>query len=81
MPFGFAEQSHVSTDTRGLFMARNPLTFSALSRALTTNNARWRAAETPISLMDPQKRLQMLGAIPSNEAIALVAAARNQPPS
>ncbi|TIN97543.1 MAG: hypothetical protein E5Y06_04685 [Mesorhizobium sp.] len=81
MPFGFAGQSHVFTDTRELFMARTPLTFSALSSALATNNARWRAAETPISLMDPKKRLQMLGAIPSDEAIALLAAARNQPPS
>jgi C1A family cysteine protease/acylphosphatase len=57
-------------------MATTPLTISALTQTLSSNGARWRAAETTVSLLDPATRAQLLGAVPSPDATALATAPR-----
>ncbi len=55
-------------------MATTPLTLTALTKSLATSKARWRAADTPVSKLDPATRARMLGAVPSAQATAMVAA-------
>jgi len=56
-----------------------PVTLDALSKQLTKSKARWRAGDTDVSKMEPAARLAMLGAFPSQDAEALLAAAANAP--
>ena len=50
------------------------LTASALTTALTKQKARWHTADTPVAKLDTAKRVAMLGAIPSEESTAFMAA-------
>ena len=61
-------------------MAIAPLSLSDLSQALQARNALWRAKDTVVSKLDEATRARMLGAVPSNEATALVAAIAAAPP-
>lgn len=47
---------------------------SDIRTAITQNNARWRANETTLTRMSDSARKQLLGAIPTPEAISLAAA-------
>ena len=51
-----------------------------LAKAVVTAKARWRAAETPVSLLSEAKQKALLGAVPSAEVTAAVAAMAAAPP-
>jgi C1A family cysteine protease len=51
-----------------------------LVNALTAAKARWRAAETPVSLLSEAKQKALLGAVPSAEVAATMAALAAAPP-
>lgn len=52
---------------------------TTLSKAITKQKARWRAGETEVSKLDPAARAALLGAMPSDGAMALMAAAASAP--
>ena len=56
-----------------------PLTAAALAATLTKKKARWHSAETEVSKLSEADQARMLGAIPSDESTAFMAAAANAP--
>ncbi len=56
------------------------LKHSDLVSAMTTAKARWRAAETPVSLLSEAQQKRLLGAVPSAEVTATMAAMAAAPP-
>ena len=56
------------------------LKHSDLVEAITEKKARWRATETPVSLLSQAKQKALLGAVPSAEVVATVEAMRAAPP-
>ena len=60
-------------------MATKPLTAKALASTLTKKKARWHSAETEVSRLSESERAKMLGAVPSEESAAFMAAMEAAP--